>query len=197
MPPDNSLTNRPAHCERPTSSSFSSTTRARCAADSPRNSSPKPTLSRTVRHGKQSKLLEDHGDPFSPQAAQIGARAGGHIRLSLAVAQQHAPARDRIEAIRGAQQRGFPRARQAPSARRSVRCSTLRFASATPNTTPNCSAICARVAAGIERFERQLQRSPGLAALFAREQNIDVLEFQGAVASCAFLVAPGGSCDRE
>ena len=144
MPPESSLTYRSAHCDRPTSSSFSSTTRRRSAAGSPRSSRPKPTFSRTVRHGSRPNCWNTIATR-SRRTRRMS--AGEQAATSTTSSPPCTSTRPRVTGFRPFAARSsvdFPDPDKPISTEISPRA-TRRLASATPSTTPNLADISARV----------------------------------------------------
>src|SRR6266478_2171043 len=128
---------------------------------------------------QQAELLEHHGDAFAPQPAHLRGVAGRDVDGGLAVANQHMAARDGVQAIRGAQQRGFARAREAHQ-HGNLAGSDAQVGSSHADDDPEFVVNVGAGGAAVERGERLAQTlasiPPGLG-----EQDIDVLEFPGRV----------------
>ena len=86
----------------------------RFSGGSPRSSRPKPTLSRTVRHGSRPNCWNTMAMRWRRMRRSVAASQFAPMSTpGIAVTDQYLAARDEVQAVRRAQQRGLAGARQA------------------------------------------------------------------------------------
>src|SRR5208282_1556202 len=126
--------------------------------------------------GQQAELLKHHGDALAAHAPQLHRVAAGDVDGPIAIVDLHVAARDRVQAVRRAQQGGFP----GPGQPHQHGDLAFRNAQAGAGHAEDDAELVLDVAArrsGVERGERVARgRAPGAPRLACKE-NVDVLKF--------------------
>ena len=174
MPPDSSLTKRSAHCDRPTSSSFSSTIVLRFAA--PRRAIP--GRSRRSRAPCAMAAIRTVGTPWPRARAAGGAFAAcrrWRRRWRTRRRESTPPRVTGFKPLAARRRVDLPEPERPMSTEISPRA-TLKLAPATPTMTPYLFWMSLRVAPPSERGQRVAQALASVAPGIGK-QDIDVLEF--------------------